>query len=172
MKLKYSGASKEKKAETIKEWEIRGAEWCATQLWNAKKKSETDRAGLERYINYWKDKADEFEGRANTQKELERVNERLKDILSDNGIRPTKLRLEYIAKECEVGECDADECWSYEDCDFCVEKVSVLSWYDYEITDGVIEGILSNFEDKRLNCLKIVNERTGEVLYQYETKEE
>lgn len=181
MKGERSTMSKENKAVTRKdklaEWEARGARWCAEQLWNAKKRiediKEEKRLGIEHRID------DDI--KAWNYDVVKKANYTLKCVLEEAGIFPTKLTLFYRGTYCEKCPSNSENGGDEDSCGYCntetmppVIIVKTLSFYTYKITDGDIEGITTNFEDgvSRYECFKIVNEKTGEVLYEASEEEE
>lgn len=99
-------------------------------------------------------------------------NENLKKILEQNGIRPTLLRLEYLASDCT--NCDFkeedDKCAWVRMYDECPIKTCILtnSFYAYSINDDYFEGISKTFETEHYMLAKAVDERTGDIIYQRE----
>ena len=159
----------EERNRQIEEWTSKGAEWCATQLWNAKKmaqKAKKEAFDCKKELHTLKIQEGLFRA-------LKAENEHLKDVIEFNGIRPTKMTLYYLVPDC--GNCDGDE-ENYYYCDGCdpdYQNIVVSeSWYTYGITDGLISGITSSFDRDKYECYKIVNERTGEVVYQQEDSNE
>ena len=159
----------EERNRQIEEWTSKGAEWCATQLWNAKKmaqKAKKEAFNCKKELHILKIQEGLFGA-------LKAENEHLKDVLDFNGIRPTKMTLYYLVPDC--GDCDGDDVNFY-CCDCCdpdYQNIVVSeAWYTYEITDGLISGITSSFHRDEYECYKIVNERTGEVVYQQEDSHE
>ena len=159
----------EERNRQIEEWASKGAEWCATQLWNAKKmaqKAKKEAFDYKKELHTLKIQEGLFVA-------LKAENEHLKDVIEFNGIRPTKMTLYYLVPDC--GDCDGDDVEFYccDRCDPDYQNIVVSeAWYTFEITDGLISGITSSFHRDEYECYKIVNERTGEVVYQQEVNHE
>ena len=157
------------RAEAIREWSEKGAEWCATQLWNARKKAADAGQAIKMYQREaWKER-----GERNFAYQIKKDNEHLKEILEENGIRPKKLRVYYRDADCPNCENNPENGGEW-DCAYCEDDsrqmVESISWYTYKIDDGYITGITSAFKSEDYECYKITDENTGEVLY--ECKEE
>ena len=95
-------------------------------------------------------------------------------VLQENGIRPVRLRLTYLYRDCEsCQESDGEEppC-AFHDCDR-VEKVteSVGLYTCFIDGSGTLKGITSQFRTEKFDLLKAVDERTGEVIYEYNQTE-
>lgn len=159
----------EERNRQIEEWASKGAEWCAAQLWNAKKmaqKAKKEAFDCKKELHTLKIQEGLYGA-------LKAENEYLKDVIEFNGIRPTKMTLYYLVPDC--GDCDGDDIEFYccDRCDPDYQDIVVSeSWYTFEITDGLISGITSSFHRNEYECYKIVNERTGEVVYQQEDNHE
>lgn len=150
--------------EQLQEWINNGAEWCANQLWNKTQ----NLASKKREIAILHDRLAELEGKAASFERLKTTNERLKDVLEENGIRTTKIRIYYKEHRCDV--CTEEECYEWE-CDDYSDAIASIAWYTYHIADDVIDGITSDFKSQEYECYKIVDERTGEVLYEEDEEE-
>lgn len=159
------------KKEKIREWVEKGAEWCAERLWtvqqecNRAKKSEK----RHRYDRIKKVKEQEIDCTL-----LLKANDNLRKLLELNGIRPTRLRVTYVARSC-IG-CpyvkDAECRLSWDECDYGWENVvETISYYDYKIEGGYLAGITSTFENTGLSVLKVVDVNSEEVLYEEEQDE-
>lgn len=166
---------KERKLK-IEEWTRKGAEWCATQLWNARKALSDER---ERYRKLRHERA---ESDVNYYI-LEQSNEIMARVLADNGIRPARLRITYLDCDClhcpDNGDIYGEDAW---DCAGCGTKIDGETWrkreaevteslafYTYTIDGGYLRGVTSLFEEKEYDLLKIVDERTGEIIGEWET---
>lgn len=159
----------EERNRQIEEWTSKGAEWCATQLWNAKKMAQ--KAKKEAFD--CKKELHTLKIQEGLYRALKAENEHLKDVIEFNGIRPTKMTLYYLVPDCE--DCDGDDVDFYccDRCDPDYKNVVVSeAWYTFGITDGLISGVTSSFHRNEYECYKIVNERTGEVVYQQEDSHE
>ena len=164
--------NKERKLK-IEEWTRKGAEWCAAQLWNARKALSDERE------HYRKLRHEIAESNVDYYI-LEQSNEIMARVLADNGIRPARLRITYL--DCDCLHCPdnyEEEAW---DCAGCgveidgeiwrkheVEVTESLAFYTYTIDGGYLRGVTSLFEEKEYDLLKIVDERTGEVIGEWET---
>lgn len=141
--------------ETIDKWaNEKSAEQLATMLWAARKNIESavrDCKYNRRYI---------------LDREVERLNKDLASALIDNGIKPTKVIVQYYdccAKECLYWEDDDGECKDCEESSEVTEQISLWVW---EINDGVIEGITASLKSVNYACEKIILADTGIVLYE------
>lgn len=141
----------ERRNAKIAEFVEKGAEWCAKKLYAARQE-----------LDFEKHKNRRIESRLWEQSGINEVNENLKKILEKNGIRPIKLRLYY--RECTAEECE--DCYECEGCEDYIETISQVSFYSYKITDGNIKGILHDFNSEQFECHKIVDDRTGEVIWE------
>lgn len=143
------------KSEAIAELESRGAHWCAERLYSFRSGRAYDAMCAQIKKKY--------------EERLQVVmmaNENLAHILSENGVRPSLLRVHYIDRPCE--SC-MDECY-WNECTKGADVVETLLFYNYRIESGTLEGVDADFISRQLACTKVVDERTGEVLY--EEKEE
>lgn len=159
------------KAEKIEQWKEKGVDWLCTQLWNARTQCHNARIETQHAeANYRSARAE-----ISAAREVTRINENLAKVLEQNGIRPTRLRLTYMSCGAETHDyCDGD-------CDGCrdyIKSTGTYSYYDYDISEGkyqsavIISGITAEFKRLNLDVLKVVDERTGEVIYQATDGEE
>ena len=156
------------KQEIIEQWTNKGAEYCANRLWQCRNELKKER---ERRRLYFKE-AHVFTAKHALVEDVMKANQNLKTALEENGITPVKLRLYYLFREHDE---DCEEC-CFEFCDVCAEKEEVeyiesLAFYTYKISDGFIHGIVSNLSERFIDCYKIVDDRTGEVIYEMEQEE-
>lgn len=151
------------KAETIEEWKSRGAEWCATKLWEARRNCQELRADINNYT---------FRGRYGevADEELRTANNRLAEVMRKEGIVPHRLIVTFKDDLCTNDEycnpdCFEDGCL---DCCFLKEKtrVETFSFYTWAIADKQLTGITRRLEDKCLEAIKVVDEKTMTVLYE------
>ena len=105
-------------------------------------------------------------------------NERLKDVLQENGIRPKRLLVEYFKEDCEncdhsyyedynTPQCGAEENWEGEECTY-KKVIETMSFYTYQIDDDELWGINSDFEEANFDVVKITDENTGRVVFKGE----
>lgn len=164
------------RAEKIKHWMDMGLQGLAEQMWITWSQNQKLRKEAQRRLY---DARKEFSGelaKLSTYDVLLSENERLKDVLQDNGIRPKKLEVTYITEDCEHcgfydsvdGSC-AGNIWG----DNCPEKEvrETISFYSYIIDDGLLSGITSNFNNEKFNALEVRDGITGKVLYKFKDKE-
>lgn len=165
------------KQEQINEWIGKGAEWLAKKLYTADRNNKTLLEQLQRYkYNY---------GRNDDFNALKMANKNMARIIQDNGIRPTHLTVKYIATDCKncpyepdplFGR-DAEKCnqTRYDgDCPMTSGAVS-RGFYFYEVDDEGFSGITSLFASKDYDAVKVINDTTGEVIYErgeYDADEE
>ena len=167
------------KAGQISEWIGKGAEWCANQLYLARmQRSEA----YERNRNLEKEVRTLRSRVHNDLYILERANKIMADVLGENGIRPTRLRITYLDTDCVHCPCRGSEDGEGWDCLGCGEEVNgtiiretekevteSIAFYTYKIDDGMLQGITSHFEEsEQYDLLKAVDEKTGEVLGEWE----
>ena len=156
---------KENKQEIKKEWMDKGPEWCAENLWKARKELTKVRNYLRTERNLrWRDAVN-----FHSMDWLKDANENLATVLEHNGIRPTPLRVTYIGRDKAVcKECYDEHCF----CDECEEgletRTESMSFYTYLLTDDKLSGITSKFEYVRnVDVIKITDERTGEIIAEW-----
>lgn len=151
------------KTETIDEWKDKGAEWCATKLWEARRNCQELRTRLDSYSRRARcgDFADD---------ELRMANNRLAEVMRKEGIVPHRLIVTFKDDVCTSDEycnpdCLEDGCL---DCQFLDERVCVetFSFYTWAIADKQLTGITRRLEDKCLEAIKVVDEKTMTVLYE------
>lgn len=161
------------RAEKIKHWMDMGPEKMADQMWKLfvqcnRLKYDTRRSvGDERL----KDAKQHAEKTAYDQ--IVRQNEILKDVLQDSGIRPKKLEITYVERDCERcsaynnldGQCYC-EAWGDDDCEF-KEVTATVSFYVYRIDDGTLSGITSSFEESEFDAIRVIDAKTGRKIYEY-----
>ena len=158
------------KQQLISEWVEKGAEWCANKLYEERRAKEkiNDR-------NEWLKSALRHEQCVNEEiYTLREVNRNMSKVLQDCGVFPTKLRVTYKESYCE--KCDwyseFEGCTAYYwDDETCVLRtfVETFSFFWYQIQDNTLSGItsaLKNFMESEI--LKIVDEKTGEVIFERE----
>lgn len=153
--------NKERNTE-ISEYEAKGAHWCAEKLYYARQEANA-------YREHYRHEATarmEADAKVCMYDKLAKANENLAHILSENGVRPSRFRIYY--KEHNCSECDAEWCsqYDFDTCDDYEITIIPISFYDFIINGGEIAGIADDFERIDYRCTKIVDERTGEVLYE------
>lgn len=155
-----------RRKDTIAEYEAHGAQWCAEKLYAAREARDAMR---ERAKQMYEEMMRAF-GKAGVYNAVMEANENLARVLTESGIRPTLLRVYYSEYHCD--RCDNEDCDRYiaEECDDFDDVVETISFYAYRIENDMLEGINTEFKTRLMECKKIVDERTGEVLY--EAKEE
>ena len=144
----------------VAEWAPNGAEWCAKKLFEARQELHKIRLENKHSTLY---ECKRYRLKSALSERVMEENSAMAEVLEKNGIRPTFLRCFYVAKPCE--DCDREECHYYE-CEDEAEYVDSIAWYLWRIKDGTIEGVLTDFSSKSLDCYKIIDEKTGKVLYQ------
>ncbi len=167
----------------IAEWTAKGAEWCAKQLWEARKANHR----TAEHKRQWKNEAMRAWAQQNVDVHvLERANKNMVEVLEKNGIRPIPLRVTYLDRncaDCEYGpEWGSDEfnCWNCGEVyggrphwEEEKEWTRSISFYTYCIDGEYLSGITSQFDEVDGYFLKkIVDERTGEVIGEWEIPEE
>lgn len=105
---------------------------------------------------------------------VKRVNDRLAHLLSKAGMKPTQLTVYTTEKTCkgcsnyhEEGEnwwCDTDFEGGW-DCYHAEQKIiETVTFYDFRLEGDILTGILTDFESKEIEVVKVVATATGEVL--------
>lgn len=164
-----------KRQEQINDWIGKGAEWLAKKLYNATRDNNTLSERLQQY-RYNHGCNDDFEA-------IKTANKNMAKVIQDNGIRPTHLTVKYMTNDCKScpyepgpGQ-DAEECnrtqWE-EACPLTSGAVS-RGFYFYEVDDEGFDGITSLFESANYDAVKVINDNTGEVIYErgeYDADEE
>lgn len=167
----------ELRKQKLEEWVGKGAEWCATQLWQTRRNLEkARRRETEARHEKWKLQAQsDIDYHA-----LTRANATMANVLRENGIRPTKLRITYVDADCEnceyydrdeerctdeFGGCDDDYLYKKQIC------TTSISFYTYLISGDRLDGITAQFEDKHYSLIKVVDERSGDVLFELKDEE-
>lgn len=158
------------KQQIICEWVEKGAEWCANKLYEERRVKEkiNDREKrLESALRHEQCENAEIDT-------LREVNRNMSKVLQDCGVFPTKLRVTYKGSYCkkcgyydEFEGCLA-EFWDEEDC-VLTTFVESFSFFWYQIEDNTLSGITSTLKNFRAGeILKIVDEKTGEVIFERE----
>lgn len=172
---------KEQRKLKLEEWEGKGVEWCANQLWNARRELEkTRRAKTWEREQRWREQA-----KYNIDYwAVKRANENMADVLEKNGIRPTKLRITYYEADCENcpsngsenGEWDCYGCGEEFDGYAIYERQKIytadIAFYTYMISGSKLEGITAQFENMEYHLIKVVDERTGEIIGEWDYPED
>ena len=152
-----------KKNEKVAEYLSKGAEWCANQLWNARKENDTIRKEMDRL------RGELTQSRitnmtAGTYKE---ANHLMNEVLVGHNIFPVRLTLYFRENDCSgCAEYDCFECEPPKK-----EVIETVSMYTMRIEDGFLEGITSDFKSRGVECFKITNTDTGEILYEEREEE-
>lgn len=161
---------KEEKQETLNRWvNEKGAKWLAERLWQARNdiKKKIDECPYRRYISI--------------SDEVDHANNRMAEVLLENGIKPTKLLVEYQDCCCE-GPCPMfeedplnvdpyDESDGCDGCDKLGKRIHRFSFWSYEVENGELTGITTKLKEMNMDCIKIIMEDSGTVLYE-EPKEQ
>lgn len=176
------------KKEQIAEWTQKGAEWCATQLYEARRyltKERRKNTEIHKELKH-------LEAQSMVDNDILRhSNKIMSEVLEENGIRPTRLRITYLCRDCDhcdYGEWDDDdhEChcseigwYNFPNCDELIggdivrgaEKAVTesIAFYTYKIDNGFLSGITGLFEHKYgYDLVKVVDEKTGEIIGEWE----
>lgn len=146
--------------KAIAEWMKKEPIWLAEQLWSARKNAKNAREEVSEY----REKLWKLERQNDSVNEIQEANKIMADVLEQNGIRPTRLRLTYIFHDCDNCKYDEDDWYVCDNCDEEKEYVESISFYTYKVHDGFLEGITSQFKEEEYELVKLVDERTGEVI--------
>ena len=151
------------KMETIEEWKSKGAEWLATKLWDARANCQKLREDNYRYSR--RARYGEF-----ADDELRKANNQLERVMRKEGITPHRLIVTFKDSVCQNDEdcnpdCFEDGCLG---CNFLRESacVETFSFYTWEIAGKQLTGITRGLEDKCLEVIEVVDEKTMTVLYE------
>lgn len=150
-----------KKMQKVSEYLQKGVEWCANQLWNARRENNTLREDMEKLRR----ECFRNEITLRMSEAYKESNYLMHDVLVYHHIFPTKLTLHFRENDCEG--CYEE---TTEECFYCEppqkEIVETAYLYTVRIENGYLEGITSEFKRKGVDCFKIVNTDTGEILYE------
>ena len=156
------------KKETIAEYIQKGVEWCANKYYIAdeyNKKAKKELARLRSQVgtryDFWA---------------VKKANENMQKVLIDYGARPVHLTIKYVEPNCktcpygttknngEDWEC-LEEYGTYE----CPMKGGAMSigFWTYSVDDDGFEGITSEFITENFDAVKVINDATGDVIYEY-----
>lgn len=142
------------KKEEIERYLQKDKEWLAQKLYEARDKLQDSRKGdLER------------RSAIEEARELERVIANMVKVLEKRGFSPSLLEITYSVKGGR--ECLGCEEYSCEFCDAPVKvKVKTVSFWDYEVEDGTISGILNSFKECKRDVCRVVDRKTGRIIYE------
>jgi len=167
----------QERAEKIKHWMEMGLQGLAEQMWVTWSQNKKLREEARRRICNARKEDKRKEAKLEAYETLLKENERLKDILQDNGIRPKKLEVTYIADDCQ--HCQfynrlEDACEGNIWGDDCITKEvrETVSFYSYKIDDDALSGITADFKEEEFNALEVRDGKTGKVLYEYKEEKE
>lgn len=156
------------KKETIAEYIQKGVEWCANKYYIAderNKKANKELAMLRSQV-----------GNRNAFYAIKKANENMQNVLLEYGARPVHLTIEYVERDCKIcpyGTYESDskgwECLDEYNEHICPYTGCVVSqgFWTYFINDDGFEGISSTFERKNYSALRVTNDTTGNVIYEY-----
>lgn len=162
------------KSEQISEWKEKGIDWLANRLWEARNRNKE----LEKTNKCVRQNALSIRGLW----QVENINRNLASLFSKVGMKPTLLTVYYTEKTCDGcpdwhdegngdGYCvDPDPAW---ECYYSENKIiESISFYDYRIKGDVLSGVLTDFNDKEIEVVKVVVKDTGEILCDFSDKEQ
>ena len=156
-----------KKNEKVTEYLSKGAEWCANQLWNARKENDTIRKDMDRL----RKELAQSEITNMTAEAYKEANHLMNEVLVGHNIFPIRLTLYFRENDCS-GCVEGEGAYS---CCECIppekEIIETVSMYTMRIEDGYLEGITSDFKERGVECFKITNTDTGEILYEEREEE-
>lgn len=152
----------------IAEWEQRGNQWCAEQLWLARKAA----YGQAETIGKLSSSLHETEARADA---LAETNEILSLVLKENGIRTHKLIITYEEGRCLADLAGTGECDEW-DCDYCPKwqqalKIRTVGFYIWELTEDVLQGITADFKKEGFDVVRIIDDETRRLLWERQEDE-
>lgn len=170
------------KSVKINEFKSKGVDWCASKLYDARKENEALRASEHRHqIELYQSRHEKDE--VNT---LKTINNRMAQLLIENGIRPVRLRITYRDRDCEHCENYDDRDDINFDCMGCGQEYSdgrvyynneiitttTEPFYSYELSGNKLAGITGLFQSKNYNVVKVVDLNTNDVLFEEKEEEE
>lgn len=159
---------KDKKIK-LEEWKGKGVDWLAITLWNTRRELEKAKSN----IGFYRQKSFREQARNDVDYYVvEKANEAMADALISNGIRPTKLRITYEGRDCD--NCDVKEeegAWECFECEPNQTYTTTLAFYTYLISGRTLEGITAQFEQVEYDLIKVVDERTGEIIGEWRRTE-
>ena len=155
------------KKETIAEYIQKGVEWCANKYYIAHQYNTKAKKELTAMRFCEKD----------NMKAIQKANENMRKVLEEYGARPVHLTIKYKECNCEMcpyndDVCDEDMTW---DCFYTRQNdecpmtggVDSLGFWTYFVNDDDgFEGISSTFETKHYDAVKVINDATGDVIYE------
>lgn len=146
---------KRSKKEIVEEYKQKGADWLAERLYEARKLNNEIKLRCPTY-------------RSHVDLSTRQMNNAAK-VLTDNGIKPIRVIVEYISNKCYG--CPVDECWEYEYCEREGDRhVSTCSFWCFDISKDGIYGILSDFEEFDEEVIS-VKTKDGQTLWQEDADE-
>ena len=104
------------------------------------------------------------------KRSIQTINNNLMTVLKEYGLVISRLRVEYITEDCD--NCPfycGEQCCSeghYDDECAWKRMTRVCSFYFYEIDNDLLEGISAELEEESYKLIRVVDERTGHVLYE------
>lgn len=167
----------EQKKLKLEEYKDKGLEWCAKTLLATKEEAAGLRAQLKTVEREKRQENTDYFA-------LKEANDAMAEVLEKNGIRPTRLRITYIETDCEncpfySDEDDERDCWGCGETyrgsivrgkeKICTQGVG---FYTYLIDGNFLKGITAQFENVEYDLIKVVDERTGEVIGEWEYQNE
>ena len=166
------------RAEKINHWLEMGPEKMAAQMWTLYTQRNRYKDSL---MSSWaasKKEESKYRAQREMYDEVLMQNERMAEVLQENGIRPKRLEIKYITQNCEKcpyydsleGACTS-ECYGDDGCEF-KEVTVTIGLYVFEIDDGVIKGITSKFDHQEFDAVEIRDAKTGRLLYRYSDEED
>ena len=158
------------KKEKIAEYIQKGVEWCANKYYIADERNKKANKELVRLRSQV--------GTRNEFYAIKKANENMQKVLEEYGVRPVHLTIKYKERNCEMCQyhdevCDEGTSWDCyytsknDECPMTGGVASVGFWtYSVNDHDG-FNGISSIFETKNYDAVKVTNDATGDVIYEY-----
>ena len=166
-------AQRKARAKKIEEWVGKGAEWCATKLWESRQIARETRAQFNSMRN-------EIFSEGTKVDMLKEVNRNMASVLGDAGIPVTPITVSYLERNCEKCEYwygEDEGCMFYGECVGPTKRtVETLKMYDLKATEdeiaGRLEGISTQFRDVDIDMvISVTDSRTGEELWSFNAEE-
>ena len=172
--MEITDAQRKARAKKIEEWVGKGAEWCASKLWESRKSEQEARAENRRM---------RYERSADSSQVtiLEEINANMASVLSDAGIPTIPITVEYLepnCKKCEDWHGEDEGCMCYGECFGPTKRtVETYTMYDLKVTEdeiaGILEGISTQFRDVNIDMvISVTDSRTGKELWSFEAEED
>lgn len=145
------------KQQEIADLESKGAEWLAKTLYAERSK----------YADI-RERCRSYRYQTHVDFDLSDENDNAAEVLRENGIKPIRLVVTYIANRCQ--DCPIDECYYYNECTETGKRhTATMSFWSFDISENNISGILQNFKTFENEVISI-KDRDGFTIWEADTK--